>query len=126
MPISTQTLVSLVLLVGMASGFYLWWKSCPSESRGSKSMRSTYTSKNVRAGDSYHVEENGAIQSFEVLSVHWSGFFLIQVEPTEGHELDRDHKSPSGWTREVPSNRLIEAKQLLELLPPELQHAPSQ
>ncbi len=125
MPIPVQTTVSLVLLVGMIGGLYLWWKSVPGEPRNPASAPDTYTGENVLAGETYHVEEAGHVQDFEVLSIHWSGYFLIRVVPDDGLELDRDHKGPSGWTRALPSNRLIEAERLLELLPDELRCAPS-
>lgn len=122
---SPATIICLVLLAGTIGGFYLWWKSIPAEPRDPASAPDTYTSNNVRAGETYHVEQNGRVQEFEVLSVHWSGYFLIRVEPEDGHELDREPKSPNGWTRALPSNRLIEAERLLELLPDELRFAPS-
>lgn len=123
---SPTTIICFVLLAAICGGLYLWWRSSDGPlHEEDQPIPDTYTSENVRAGVSYHVEQDGRIQSFEVLSIHWSGFFLIRVEPDEGHELDRDHVCPSGWTREVPSYRLITDGQLLEFLPSELRHAPS-
>lgn len=123
-----ETIICLVILAAISMGGILWWKSqsgSAEDREKSQSAPEVYTSENVCAGETYHVEHAGEVQSFQVLSVHGSGFFLIRIEPTEGHELDRDHVSPSGWIRELPSNRLIEAKQLLEFLPSELRYAPS-
>ena len=122
---SLTTVICFVLLLTICGGLYLWWDSHGGPLRDEDhSVPDVYTGENVRPGETYYVEHNGDIQNFEVLSVHWSGFFLIRVEPTEGYELDRDHARPNGWTRELPSNRLIEAGHLLTLLPPELNFAP--
>lgn len=123
---SLTTAICFILLVAICGGLYLWWKSSDGPLREEDdTVPDTYTSENVRVGVSYHVEQDGAVQGFEVLSIHWSGFFLIRVEPAEGHELDRDHVGLGGWVRELSSSRLIEAGRLLEFLPPELRYAPS-
>lgn len=124
MPIPVQTLFSLVLLAGTIGGLYLWWKSIPGTPQGPASAPDTYTSENVRAGETYHIEQGGETRDFEVLSVHWSGFFLVRVAPNEGQELDRDREVIEGWIRELPANRLIEAGRLLTELPDEIRYAP--
>lgn len=122
---SLATLICFVLLAAICGGLYLWWKSSDDPHHDEdRAAPDVYTSENVCPGVSYHVEQNGAIQDFEVISVHWSGYFLIEVAPDDGHELDRDHVRLNGWTRELPSDRLIEARHLLELLPSEIRFAP--
>ncbi len=121
-----NTIICLVLLAAICGGLYLWWQSGGgSLGDEDRPVPAVYTSENVRGGETYHVERAGETMDFEVLSVHWSGYFLVEVAPGEGEELDRDRVVISGWTRALPSNRLIEARHLLELLPPELRYAPS-
>lgn len=123
---SLATLICSALLCAICGGLYLWWRS--SEGPLHKEDRSTpaaYTSENVQRGRIYRVEQGGEVQDFEViLPVHWSGYFYIEVIPADGQELDRDRLRHEGWTRELPSNRVIEARHLLRELPEELRYAP--
>lgn len=109
----------LILLCIMAAGIGLWVRAGDHEETVT-SPPDAYTAGNIRVGGRYHVEQNGLIQEFEVLASHWSGYFQIRLAPPEEHELDRDYPVVVGWTRELLSNRLIEAGHLLQKLPVEL------
>lgn len=111
----------LVLMCIMAVCIGLWVNNLKSPSaETTSSAPDTYTRENVRRGETYHVEEDGDLQLFEVISIHWSGHLLIEVTPPDGQELDRDHPPLGGWTRELPANRLIRPQHLLRELPIEV------
>lgn len=121
-----QTLTCLTLLSIIVFGGILWWNSHSGPLHDENcSAPDVYTSANVRAGVTYHVEHGGTVQDFEVVSIHWSGYFLVEVEPPSGHELDRDFRHIRGWAKELASNRIVEAHHLLGELPVELHYAPS-
>lgn len=101
----------------------LWVNIKSSDTETTSFVPDIYTGQNVRIGETYHVEQNDVIQTFEVIAIHWTGFFRIRVEPPEGHELDRDYALITGWTVAIPSSRLIEAQHLVAELPRDLQHA---
>lgn len=114
----------LVLICIIVVGIGLWINNLKSPEAEAASTPDIYTSQNVHVGETYHVEQDGEIQTFEVIATHWTGFFHIRVEPPEGHELDRDYVLISGWTVALPASRLIEARHLSPELHPDLRCAP--
>ncbi len=124
MSFSPQSVISLVLLGVVLFGLFLWWRAEPRDPAPPSPRSDRYTADNVFGGGRYHLEQDGEIQDFEVLSVHASGFFLVRVDRPEGHELDRDWLTIEGWTREIRMGQHIRKQDLQAELPDELRYAP--
>ncbi|MFA9262483.1 MAG: hypothetical protein ACEQSB_03975 [Undibacterium sp.] len=113
----------LALMCVIAIGVGLACSVPQSDGVHDSSTPNVYTIENTRHGDQYHVEQGGQTQDFEVIATHWSGYFQVRVVPPDEHQLDRDYPVIVGWTRELPSDQLIEAKHLQRELPIELRFA---
>lgn len=116
---SSATLICLALLLMLSVGLYLWWLSVcdPLPTNDCPIVPHVYTHENVRVGGVYHAGWVSDAQSFEVLYIHWSGFFLIRCSRLNSHTTNHDYPPIEGWVRTLSSSQPIESHQLLAFLP---------